>query len=142
MRLWSLSPVYLDRMGLLGLWREGLLAQSVIAGKTEGYRHHPQLIRFKSQEDPLTAIGHYLSHVANEADRRGYQFNRKKILSHQPWKVIPVSTGQLKYEYSHLMQKLQDRDKDRYQTLKAVKAPKPHPSFVIVPGDTAAWEKI
>lgn len=30
MRLWSLHPKYLDRMGLLAVWREGLLAQSVL----------------------------------------------------------------------------------------------------------------
>ena len=30
MRLWSLSPRYLDRMGLLAVWRESLLAQSVL----------------------------------------------------------------------------------------------------------------
>jgi hypothetical protein len=30
MRLWSLHPKYLDKLGLLGLWREGLLAQKVL----------------------------------------------------------------------------------------------------------------
>lgn len=30
MRLWSLHPSYLDRAGLLAVWREGLLAQSVL----------------------------------------------------------------------------------------------------------------
>jgi hypothetical protein len=30
MRLWSISPSYLDRSGLCGLWRESLLAQSVL----------------------------------------------------------------------------------------------------------------
>lgn len=30
MRLWSLHPHYLDRMGLLAVWRESLLAQSVL----------------------------------------------------------------------------------------------------------------
>ena len=30
MRLWSISPSYLDRQGLLAVWREGLLAQKVL----------------------------------------------------------------------------------------------------------------
>ncbi|MFP3226243.1 MAG: pyrimidine dimer DNA glycosylase/endonuclease V [Sulfolobaceae archaeon] len=32
MRLWSIHPKYLDTQGLLGLWREGLLAQKVLLG--------------------------------------------------------------------------------------------------------------
>jgi hypothetical protein len=43
MRLWSLHPQYLDPQGLVALWREALLAQAVLRGKTRGYKHHPQL---------------------------------------------------------------------------------------------------
>ncbi len=50
MRLWSLHPKYLDRQGLLAVWREGLLAQKVLQGKTKGYKNHPQLKRFQQQE--------------------------------------------------------------------------------------------
>ena len=32
MRLCSLHPQYLDAKGLVALWREGLLAQAVLAG--------------------------------------------------------------------------------------------------------------
>ena len=46
MRLWSLHPQYLDPQGLVALWREALLAQAVLRGKTSGYKHHPQLERF------------------------------------------------------------------------------------------------
>ena len=53
MRLWSLHPKYLDKLGLLGLWRESLLAQKVLLGKTKGYKNHPQLIRFKRTSDPI-----------------------------------------------------------------------------------------
>ncbi|WP_245703168.1 pyrimidine dimer DNA glycosylase/endonuclease V [Raineyella antarctica] len=41
MRLWSLHPSLLDRAGLGASWREGLLAQAVLAGRTRGYRNHP-----------------------------------------------------------------------------------------------------
>jgi hypothetical protein len=69
-RLWSVHPRYLDRQGLTALWREGLLAQKVLAGGTRGYRHHPQLHRFRAAVDPLALIGAYLHEVAEEAGRR------------------------------------------------------------------------
>jgi hypothetical protein len=56
MRLWSLHPCYLDRQGLLALWREALLAQKMLQGQTRGYRFHPQLERFRAQSDPSAAI--------------------------------------------------------------------------------------
>ena len=71
MRLWSLHPKYLDKLGLLGLWRESLLAQKVLLGKTRGYRNHPQLIRFKRTSDPILYIGTYLYYVYLEGKGRG-----------------------------------------------------------------------
>ncbi|NQT07749.1 hypothetical protein HQ586_01600 [Candidatus Bathyarchaeota archaeon] len=52
MRLWSIHPAYLDWKGLGANWREALLAQAVVQGKTKGWRNHPQLNRFKAHEDP------------------------------------------------------------------------------------------
>jgi len=52
MRLWTLHPKYLDAKGLVALWREALLAQKVLRGKTRGYRHHPQLFRFAKTNNP------------------------------------------------------------------------------------------
>ena len=60
MRLWSIHPKYLDRQGLIALWREALLAQAVLSGKTRGYRNHPQLERFRNHPAPLSAISLYL----------------------------------------------------------------------------------
>ena len=53
MRLWSIHPKYLDTKGLLAVWREALLAKKVLENKTKGYKNHPQLERFKQQNDPL-----------------------------------------------------------------------------------------
>jgi hypothetical protein len=52
MRLWSIHPRYLDAKGLLGVWREGLLAQKVLQGYTVGYKNHPQLKRFNQMNRP------------------------------------------------------------------------------------------
>ena len=79
MRLWTLHPKYLDRMGLTAVWREGLLAQKVLSGKTSGYKNHPQLIRFRESGKPVRAIGVYLKGIHMEAARRGYAFDRRKI---------------------------------------------------------------
>jgi hypothetical protein len=64
MRLWSIHPTYLDATGLVALWREGLLARKVLQGQTSGYRRHPQLVRFKAQTDPLSALENYLLGVS------------------------------------------------------------------------------
>ncbi|HLW43123.1 MAG TPA: pyrimidine dimer DNA glycosylase/endonuclease V, partial [Candidatus Acidoferrales bacterium] len=78
MRLWSLHPSHLDGKGLVALWREGLLAQNVLRGKTKGYRFHPQLNRFRATKKPVIAIGTYLRAVAEEAKSRGYSFDASK----------------------------------------------------------------
>lgn len=141
MRLWSLSPTYLDRLGLLGVWREALLAQQVLAGRTKGYQHHPQLIRFRNQRDPLSAIGTYLGHIAHEAQMRSYQFDTGLIIKPNPYPAIPVTRGQLQFERAHLLKKLHKRDPARYMKLQDIPAPEPHPSFTVTPGPVASWEK-
>jgi hypothetical protein len=79
MRIWSIHPRYLDSKGLVALWREGLLAQKVLQGATKGYVNHPQLIRFRKTENPVGAVADYLRFVADEAESRGYRFDRGKI---------------------------------------------------------------
>jgi hypothetical protein len=80
MRMWSLDPAYLDSKGLVACWREALLAQAVLAGRTKGYTHHPQLERFRESVDPLDTIGAYLEGIAAEATRRGYHFDTARII--------------------------------------------------------------
>lgn len=79
MRIWSLHPSLLDRPALVACWRETLLAQKVLRGLTRGYTNHPQLIRFRAHPQPLEAVAAYLSGLADEADARGYSFNRELI---------------------------------------------------------------
>src|SRR5690606_3218298 len=94
-RLWSLHPAHLDRAGLVACWREALLAQAVLAERTRGYRHHPQLTRFRALPDPLAGIGGYLSGLADEADRRGYRFDRGRLIAAPDDRRIIVTDGQL-----------------------------------------------
>jgi len=142
MRLWSLHPSYLDSKGLVALWREGLLAKAVIDGKTKGYKNHPQLERFKSHSDPKAVINTYLWDVFYEADRRGYNFNREKLDLPRPCKLIPVSAGQLAYEFEHLQRKLEKRAPDQYRQNLAAQEIIVHPLMEIVSGGIATWEVV
>jgi hypothetical protein len=142
MRLWTLHPKYLDARGLVALWREALLAQKVLQGKTEGYRHHSQLIRFQSQTRPAAAIAAYLVAILDEANRRGYHFNAAKIPSVRIRITLPESQGQVLYEWRHLKRKLRRRDYQKYLQVRSLHVPDPHPLFRIVPGPVQAWEKI
>ena len=141
MRLWSLHPRYLDAKGLVALWREGLLAQKVLAGKTKGYRHHPQLTRFRAQRNPQGAIAAYLREVQREAERRGYNFDASKI-GRVSRVCISVTRGQMHYELEHLRKKLAQRDPEAFQHIAKLKNAEPHPLFDVLPGKVEAWEII
>ena len=141
MRLWSLHPKYLDARGLVALWREALLAQAVLGGKTKGYRHHPQLLRFRAQASPMGAIGAYLRVVHEEAATRGYRFAAEKITRARAPGRPTVSRAQLQFEWRHLGQKLKIRDPQRLAQIDKVKSPRPHPLFRVVRGGVAQWER-
>jgi hypothetical protein len=144
MRLWSLHPRHLDRQGLIALWREALLAQKVLAGKTRGYRHHPQLLRFRESTDPLCSIGCYLYIVAKEAEARGYRFDYSKILKITPGSRcrIPVQRGQIVYETGHLLKKLRIRDSALHVRWSRSKRLDLHPLFRKTAGGIEDWEEI
>ena len=146
MRIWSLHPSLLDRRALVACWRETLLAQKVLRGLTRGYTNHPQLIRFRAHPQPLEAVAAYLSGLADEADARGYSFNRALIgvgedsagknyagkncadkagkncadKVENPYASvarIPVPLGQLEYELAFLRHKVAGRAPEWEQRL-------------------------
>lgn len=132
MRLWTVHPKYLDTKGLVALWREALLAQKVLQGKTRGWRNHPQLERFKQHPDPVSAICYYLYHVQKEGKRRGYDFKKEKILRRvRRTKRIEVNEKFVEKEISDLKKKLKKRAVREYKALlKAVERDvKLHPLF-------------
>ena len=110
MRLWSLHPMYLDPQGLVATWREALLARHVLNNQTKGYRNHPQLNRFKAHPDAVALLDAYLWHVCDEATGRGYHFNASKLGERVAGAQLPVTEGQLAYEWQHLRAKLQARE--------------------------------
>ena len=141
MRLWSLHPRYLDAAGLVALWREALLAQAVLRGETRGYRHHPQLQRFTDAPIPEARIAAYLAAVHDESVRRGYNFASDKVGARRDATLVEVTRGQLDFEWQHLMAKLRARSPEQFERLVEVREPEPHPSFTVVNGGVASWER-
>lgn len=142
MRIWSLHPKYLDTKGLVALWRETLLAKHVLEGKTKGYRNHPQLERFKQTQNPVERINQYLADVYREALARNYNFDKKKIDWNFESSSMQVTSGQLEYESRHLLNKLEIRDRGRFDKMNKLKEIEPHPLFEIITGDIESWEVI
>lgn len=141
MRLWSIHPQYLDAKGLVALWREGLLAKKVLENKTKGYRNHPQLDRFKESGKALFYIKIYLHEVCDEAEKRGYCFDRTKLGKRNSIDVqLSVNSGQVKYEWEHLMRKLKVRSPHLFKEFCELKKTKIHPLFKRKKGEIESWE--
>lgn len=138
MRLWSLHPRYLDSVGLVSVWRKALLAREVLRGNTDGYRSHPQLERFRAHPSPLSSINAYLRGVFDEAVARGYAFDKSKLDAVRNRSRIPVTEGQLAYEWKHLRGKLTERCPERARRKGKLAA---HPLFRIIPGTVEPWER-
>jgi hypothetical protein len=140
MRIWSFHPKYLDVKGLLAVWREGLLAQKVLMNKTKGYKNHPQLFRFKCEQNSIAAIGTYLMQIYNESIKRGYNFDKTKIIESDFKKKIVVSSGQVKFEWEHFRSKVRIRNPIIYNQIMNIKNPILNPIFIRTKGEKEPWE--
>lgn len=142
MRLWSISPKYLDSKGLVALWRESLLAKAVLEGNTSGYKNHPQLQRFKDTENPMGYIDKYLEHIYNESLERGYDFDSSKFSKIVDVTKIAVTDKQVEYEFQHLLRKLENRGPKLFKRIQNTTSIETHPIFTIITGGIEEWEKI
>jgi hypothetical protein len=134
--------MYLDPTGLVALWREALLARAVLRGDTSGYRSHPQLQRFRASSSPRAMINAYLAAIYEEAQSRGYKFDRSKLGRVATAGRIAVTDGQLDYEWSWLLNKLRQRNPLVYRRNRKVSSVLPHPLFAVVSGPVCAWERV
>lgn len=140
MRLYLVHPSYLDAKGLIGLWRESLLAQKVLFrlrnGESKvGYANHPSLLKFKSlpEDQWVDSIGSYLFHVLYESRVRNYNFDKSRILSDSELdQKIKISESELDQEVNVLKSKLSNRDHSLYLKVKDlnVHSIKLHPIFI------------
>lgn len=157
MRLWSIHPEYLDRAGLLGLWREALLAQQVLHGLSEGYKNHSHMQRFYAlpKEDAMQHMSDYLFYIWQEGKLRGYKLNVNNIKDPRndephimvvPDTLFTVTSGQLALEYQILRMKVKERDPRHFERLQnfpthKMWVPKPNPVFTLIHGKKEFWEK-
>jgi hypothetical protein len=117
MRIWSISPKYLDSKRLGAQWREALLCRNVIKGLTTGYKNHPQFLRIMKHSNPIEFINAYLVTIWKEAKSRGYNYDISKIerVDMSLVKPIKVTCGQAWYEFIHLQNKIESsKDYDKY----------------------------
>jgi hypothetical protein len=143
MRIWTIHPSYLDSIGLVAAWREGLLAQKVLEGGTKGYTRHPQLQRFRESRQPLPLISKYLRELLLEAQGRGFRFDPSRI---RHWdgacrERIPVNRGQALYELELLKSKLRLRAPERLPGLLAAAPIRLNAVFEPREGGIEAWER-
>jgi len=125
---------------------EALLAQAVLLNLTKGWKKHPQLWRFTNHRTPISAIGYYLLKIYEEAEGRGYNYDRSKIKKPvEMIEPISITEGQLIYEFKLLKNRLKVRDPEKYRELLKLENiggyPRPHPIFIVTGGDVEPWEK-
>lgn len=119
-----------------------MLAQKVLSGNTAGYKNHPQLLRFKNTINPTGAIASYLRCIVKEADHRGYNSDKNKIINKRLQSQIEVTQGQIEYEFTHLLKKLKHRSTLRHSRLASTKQIAIHPLFNPIKGGIEKWEII
>ena len=141
MRLWTLHPRYLDTRGLVAAWREALLAQAVLLGRTRGYTKHPQLARFLAAPSPRAAMAAYLRGIQHEGARRGFRLDAARIALAPAAVPCKATRGQLAWEWAHLMEKLRTRDPERFARQSSLRHPRAHPLFRMIAGEVEPWEK-
>lgn len=117
------------------------MAQAVLRGETRGYRNHPQLVRFKNHSAPLAAISQYLMAIHAEAEIRGYAFDKSKIKPTRKVVTLTVTSGQMAYEWAHLLSKLKERSPALYRKWLATEVPEAHPMFTVRAGEVESWER-
>ena len=118
-----------------------LLARAVLRGSTKGYRHHPQLERFKTHRRPRSAISTYLAGIYAEAAMRGYSFDHAKVGNARTGVRIPVTEGQLAFEWEHLLRKMSVRSPSRYRQWRSTRLPRCHPLMRRCEGPIEPWER-
>lgn len=142
MRLWSLHPMYLDKIGAVAQWKEGLQAIASEIGISKMFKNHPQKKRFKNV-DQIKDYLYWLYVLRQDINfNEDLLFKYNKTRSPLEVKVIPVNSGQIAYEQWFLFTKLMGRNREL-----AIKLLVPtdklilHPMLYKVNGPIHEWEK-
>jgi len=90
---------------------------------------------------PLAAISLYLTAIHAEAEMRGYSFDKSKIKPTRKAVTLTVTSGQMAYEWAHLLAKLKERSPALYRKWRATEVPDAHPMFKVRAGEVEPWER-
>jgi hypothetical protein len=72
---------------------------------------------------------------------RGYAFDKRKIGPLRSVHPISTTTGQISYEWEHLLKKLSVRSRVLRRRWRTVSIPLCHPLFTPAPGLIESWER-
>jgi hypothetical protein len=88
-------------------------------------------------------MGRFLLEIAEEAERRGYAFDRTKIhgLGSERGHRIGAARGQIEYEFELLKWKLERRDAKTLERIRGVAEIPISGIFERTEGGIASWEK-
>jgi len=87
-------------------------------------------------------VNAYLRVIYAEAEARGYAFDRRKLAPVRKPSVIPVTKGQLEFEWAHLLRKLRRRSPEGYRRIRTIEKVESHPLFRVEAGSMADWERV
>lgn len=141
MRLWTLHPRHLDPQGLVALWREALLAQAVLGGRTRGYTRHPQPAALCRTRRSAGRRGRLPDGGGGKRARLSLRCEQDRSPLGAS-RAIAATTGQIEHEWRHLGAKLAARNPDWHARWGAAGGkPATHPLFTVVPGPVQDWER-
>lgn len=129
MNLLCIHPKYLDKHSLISFWQQGLKAQEMLQ-EVSVAENNPRLGAFREKENPLRAIGAYLSMLASEGCRQGVKLNHERILfPNFDEEIIPVKAEHVVFDANFLKEKLRKRDKNKFQILDKAEYVELNPVF-------------
>jgi hypothetical protein len=84
----------------------------------------------------------YLGCICEEAQARGYSFDRSKVGRWTECDRIEEARGQAEYEWEYLRAKLKRRSPARVALVRTVRRPYSHPLFIVIGGEVRDWERV
>ena len=72
---------------------------------------------------------------------RGYSFDKSKIKPTRKAVTLTVTSGQMAYEWTHLMVKLKERSPALCRKWLSTEMPEAHPVFTVRAGEVEPWER-
>ena len=99
-------------------------------------------MHFEDLDEPIIGIDTILLYIYFESLERGYNFDRSKFINIDLDLRIDVNSGQVDYEWEHLLKKLEVRDIERFNRIKDDVYVETNPLFTMIAGEIEDWERV